>query len=82
MCVYSLFNDDVSSLNYTLLNGRMINELERTWKHAVMAQFRYNFFLRSFHFMLAISQLGHHSSTCPEGHWEEPIGTVCVITIT
>jgi hypothetical protein len=34
---YDLFNDAVSSTDYIALNNRMNNELERTWKEAVMA---------------------------------------------
>jgi hypothetical protein len=31
------FNDTVSSSDYVASNGRMINELERIWKEAVVA---------------------------------------------
>jgi hypothetical protein len=33
----ALFNDALSSSDYTMSNGRMTNELDVLWKEAVMA---------------------------------------------
>jgi hypothetical protein len=38
--ICGLFNDAVSSLDCIALNDTVINELERMWKEAVMAQFK------------------------------------------
>lgn len=35
--VCGLFNNSISSSDYTVSNGSMINELERIWKDVVMA---------------------------------------------
>jgi hypothetical protein len=38
--IYGLFNDAVWNSHYTVLNGRVIHELERIWKDAVVAYFK------------------------------------------
>jgi hypothetical protein len=35
--ICDLFNDAVSNPDFIVSNGRMINELERIWKEAVVA---------------------------------------------